>query len=203
MISYPSAVLVGYDNNTSSKWTWEKLLRGFEGFVWSLSITVCPILMPVLFQSLLSVLHTRKPHPLQLTVTRRVFCPPWQKTLRVSLSPGFVSCGISGRGRVERCFGQECLPALFFSCNGWILTQWSHWGLAQLIAAPMSHRPASADTSPSAIRKQLVVTEAEIGEYKKYSAMTVLPFYLVISLINLFKKSLISWQHKWGEACFI
>lgn len=55
----------------------------------------------------------------------------------------------------------------------------------------MSHKPAPADTSPSAFRKQLVVTEAEIGEYKEYSAMTVLSFYLVTSWINLFKKSLI------------
>lgn len=56
----------------------------------------------------------------------------------------------------------------------------------------MSHRPAPADTSPSAVRKLLVVTEAEIGEYKEYSAMTVLPFYLVTAWISPFKKSLIS-----------
>lgn len=34
----------------------------------------------------------------------------------------FVSSGISGRGRVEQYFGQECLSALFFSCNGRTLT---------------------------------------------------------------------------------
>lgn len=34
MISYPPAILVGYDDTT--KWAWEELLRDFEHFVWFL-----------------------------------------------------------------------------------------------------------------------------------------------------------------------
>lgn len=107
-------VSVGFADTTSEQ-DWEELLRP----VWALSIPLCPTLMPVIFQCLLSMLHTTKPHPLRWIVPRMVFC---HGILRVSVSSGFIPCGISGRGRVEQCLGQGCLPAPFLSCDGRILT---------------------------------------------------------------------------------
>lgn len=149
-------------------------------------LELCPVLMPVLFQRLLSMVHTRKPHPLQWTVPGKVFC---QGILRVCVSPGLVSCGISGRRRVEQCLGRVCLPALFLSCDGRILTwplrpprSWpAHWRLS-----PHESWASTSWHVSSSWRETTCSQRGRNRRIKGVSAMTVLSFHLVTSQINLF-----------------
>lgn len=182
--STQSVVLAGFAD--TSQWASEELLRDWEGPVWALSIPLCPILMPVIFQCLLSILCRKKPHPLQQTVPRRVFC---HRILRASVSSGFVSCGISDRGRAERCLGQGCLPALFLSSDGRILT----WPLRPPRSYPahcrLSPHESWASTSwhfSSSWEEKACSQRGRNRRIKGVSAMVVLSFHLVTSWINLF-----------------
>lgn len=130
--------------------------------------------------------HTRKPHPLQWTVPRRVFC---HGILRVSVSSGFVSCGISGRGRVEQCLGQGCLPALFLSCDGRILARPLRPPRSCPAHCRLSPHESWASTSwhvSSSWQETACSQRGRNRRIKGVAAMIVLSFHLVTSWINLF-----------------
>lgn len=66
----------------------------------------------------LHVVHKKAPSPTVSNPMAR-FLP---RNPQVFFSPLFISCGTSGRGRVEECLGQGCLPAPFLSYDRRILT---------------------------------------------------------------------------------
>lgn len=108
-------------------------------------------------------------------------------------SSGFVSpmflCGVSGRGRVEWCLGQGCLPALFLSCDGRNLT----WLLRPPRSCPAHCRLCPHESWASTIwhvssswQETACSQRGRNRRIKGVSAMTVLSLHLVISWINQF-----------------